>query len=139
MYLALSSFGNLGAPSHSDYLLSRKVFKNPFRYAPIIIVFFFLTCASAEWTLKLVSKMASKAYKEWWPKTCYTKHTNARPPSKIKWSKLEDFINNPAFDDKEGLQQKILMLEEELKTSLERRSWTVHLLVHLYRRTTRRN
>lgn len=68
MYPALSSFGNLGAPSHPDYPLSRKVFKNPFRYAPIIIVFFFLTCASAEWTLKLVSKWLRRLTKNGGPR-----------------------------------------------------------------------
>jgi hypothetical protein len=32
------------------------------------------------------------------------KHTNAGPPSKIEWSKLGGFYQNPAFDDKEGLK-----------------------------------
>ena len=58
-------------------------------------------------------EMASKAYKEWWPKTCYTNILMLDLLVKLSGQSWGDFIKNPAFDDKEGLQQKILMLEEE--------------------------
>jgi hypothetical protein len=67
MYPALPPFGNLRAPSHSDYPqqpLSRKVFKNPFRYAPIIVEFFYM-CKRRMGT-QTRFEVASKACKEQW-------------------------------------------------------------------------